>query len=32
MAIEDGAVLAECLAAGGDTAANLERHEDLRRA
>ena len=32
MAIEDGAVLAECLAAGGDVAAGLQRYEDLRRA
>ncbi len=32
MAIEDGAVLAGCLAAGGDTAASLKRYEDLRRA
>ena len=32
MAIEDGAVLAECLAAGGDMPASLKRYEDLRRA
>ena len=32
MAIEDGAVLAECLAAGSDAAASLKRYEDLRRA
>ena len=32
MAIEDGAVLAECLAADGDVAAGLKRYEDLRRA
>ena len=31
MAIEDGAVLAECLAAGEDVAASLRRYEDLRR-
>ena len=31
MAIEDGAVLAECLAAGDDVAASLTRYEDLRR-
>ena len=31
MAIEDGAVLAACLAAGDDTAASLKRYEDLRR-
>ena len=31
MAIEDGAVLAECLAAGGGMAASLKRYEDLRR-
>ena len=32
MAIEDGAVLAECLAAGGHVPASLKRYEDLRRA
>ncbi len=32
MAIEDGAVLAECLAAAADVAASLKRYEDLRRA
>ena len=31
MAIEDGAVLAECLAAGDDVAASLRHYEDLRR-
>ena len=31
MAIEDGAVLAECLAAGDGVAASLKRYEDLRR-
>ena len=32
MAIEDGAVLAECLAAGSEVAASLKRYEGLRRA
>ena len=32
MAIEDGAVLAECLAAGADVPASLKRYENLRRA
>ena len=31
MAIEDGAVLAECLAASADVAASLKRYEELRR-
>ncbi len=31
MAIEDGAVLAECLAAGDGVAASLKHYEDLRR-
>lgn len=31
MAIEDGAVLAECLAAGGNTGSALQRYEDLRK-
>ena len=31
MAIEDGAVLAECLAADGDAPMALQRYEDLRR-
>ena len=32
MAVEDGAVLAECLAADGDVEAGLKRYEELRRA
>jgi len=32
MAIEDGAVLAACLAGGGEVGASLQRYEDLRRA
>lgn len=32
MAIEDGAVLARCMAAGDDVPASLERYESLRRA
>ncbi|MGE0621415.1 MAG: FAD-dependent monooxygenase [Pseudomonadales bacterium] len=31
MAIEDGAVLARCVAAGGDIVGSLARYEDLRR-
>jgi salicylate hydroxylase len=31
MAIEDGAVLARCLAQGSDVAASLARYESLRR-
>lgn len=31
MAIEDAAVLAQCMAAGRELAANLRRYEDLRR-
>ncbi len=31
MAIEDGAVLARCLASGGDIAESLQKYEDLRR-
>ena len=31
MAIEDGAVLAGCLARGGEVAESLQRYEDLRR-
>ena len=32
MAIEDGAVLARCVAQDGDVADNLRRYESLRRA